>query len=49
MHFELDEKQTFCFNPGCTPRFHQDFRLSAVGDIVRARLTVKTNVGMAGL
>jgi outer membrane immunogenic protein len=42
-HFDVREKTAFCFNAGCgvaVPGF--DYNLSATGDIVRARLTIKT-------
>ena len=35
-------KNAFCFNPGCNPGTAWDEDLSAKGDIVRARLTIKT-------
>ena len=35
-------KNAFCFNPGCNPATAWDEDLSAKGDIVRARLTIKT-------
>ena len=40
-HYDVGEKTTFCFVAACnTPGF--DYNTSAVGDIVRARLTIKT-------
>ena len=42
-HFDLGSKQTFCFNPGCSPVNPEDYQLDAKGDIVRARLTLKTH------
>jgi len=48
-HFDLREKNTFCFNPGCGVANAEDYRSSAVGDIIRARLTIKTQAwGWAG-
>jgi hypothetical protein len=41
-HFDFGSKNAFCFNPGCNPATGWDEDLSARGDIVRARLTVKT-------
>jgi len=46
-HFELDQKTAFCFSPGCailSTQDHVDFQHGARGDIVRVRLSVKTNV-----
>lgn len=41
-HFDLGETSAFCFLPGCTP--HQlDFSQSAQGELVRARLSIKTH------
>jgi len=37
------QKNAFCFNPGCNPATGWDEDLSAKGDIVRARLTIKTS------
>ena len=42
LHFDVQEKNTFCFNPSCNPANAEDYRSSATGDIVRARLTIKT-------
>jgi outer membrane immunogenic protein len=40
-HFDVREKTAFCLTPACSaPGF--DYNLSATGDIVRARLTIKT-------
>ena len=39
-HFDVDSKNAFCGNPTCTAG--NSFDLSATGDIVRARLTIKT-------
>jgi outer membrane immunogenic protein len=41
-HFEVSEQAAFCVNPGCLPLAVRDFALSARGDLVRARLTIKT-------
>ena len=41
-HFDVGSKNAFCFNPGCNPVTGWDEDLSAKGDIVRARLTIKT-------
>jgi outer membrane immunogenic protein len=41
-HFEVNGERAFCVNPGCAPAHVRDFDLSATGDLVRARLTVKT-------
>jgi hypothetical protein len=41
-HFEVSEQAAFCVNPGCLPLSVRDFALSARGDLVRARLTMKT-------
>jgi outer membrane immunogenic protein len=40
-HFDVREK-TFCFVAGCNPVTFLDFNHSAQGDIVRARMTIKT-------
>ena len=43
-HFDVGAAGAFCVNPGCiVPAVRRDFDLSASGDIVRARLTVKTH------
>jgi outer membrane immunogenic protein len=42
-HFDLGSKNSFCFNAGCSPANAEDYQLDAKGDIVRARLTVKTH------
>ena len=42
-HFDVGSKSAFCFNPGCSPATGWDEDLSAKGDIVRARLTIKTH------
>src|SRR3982074_1068295 len=42
-HFDVGSKNAFCFNPGCNPATGWDEDLSAKGDIVRGRLTIKTS------
>ena len=41
-HFELSAERAFCVNPGCDAPAVRDYALSARGDLVRARLTIKT-------
>jgi outer membrane immunogenic protein len=41
-HYEVDAQNAFCANPSCSPLTVSDYDLSASGDLVRARLTVKT-------
>jgi len=44
-HFELDDKVAFCTRAGCAVQTQQDhinFQQGAHGDLVRARLTIKT-------
>jgi hypothetical protein len=41
-HFDVGSKNAFCVNPGCNVPTGADYDLSAKGDIVRARLTIKT-------
>jgi outer membrane immunogenic protein len=41
-HFELSGERAFCVNPGCVVPAVRDYDLSARGDLVRARLTIKT-------
>ena len=41
-HFDLGSKPTFCFT-ACNPANAEDYQLDAKGDIVRARLTIKTH------
>ena len=41
-HYDVGGQNAFCFNPGCNPATGWDEDLSAKGDIVRARLTIKT-------
>ena len=42
IHFDLGSAATFCFNPGCAPINAEDYRNRARGDIIRARLSIKT-------
>jgi outer membrane immunogenic protein len=44
-HFDVSGKNAFCGNPGCLVQTAADYDLSAKGDIVRARLTIKTQGG----
>jgi outer membrane immunogenic protein len=41
-HWAVSTKDAVCFNTGCNPRSGGDDTLSARGDLVRARLSVKT-------
>ncbi|HEY7581951.1 MAG TPA: outer membrane beta-barrel protein [Acetobacteraceae bacterium] len=41
-HYDVGGENAFCFNPGCNPVNLNDYNLSAKGDLVRARLTFKT-------
>jgi outer membrane immunogenic protein len=41
-HFDVGGERAFCFNPACNGPTGWDEDLSAKGDIVRARLTIKT-------
>ena len=41
-HYDVGEEREFCLNPGCSPPAASDKDLSAKGDLVRARLTIKT-------
>ena len=41
-HYDVESENAFCFNPACNPPTGWDENLSAKGDIVRARLTIKT-------
>ena len=41
-HFDVSGSPAFCVNPGCAAPAVRDFDLSARGDLVRARLTIKT-------
>ena len=48
-HFDVRSKTAFCRTPGCNVPRSEDFNHDAVGDIVRARLTIKTQgYGWAG-
>jgi hypothetical protein len=38
----VGSKNAFCVNPGCNVPTGADYDLGAKGDIVRARLTIKT-------
>ena len=40
-HFDVQFNNAFCFNPACNCNA-SDYDLGAKGDIVRARLTIKT-------
>jgi outer membrane immunogenic protein len=42
-HWDVDSKNAFCFNAGCTPATGADYNLAASGDIFRAKLTIKYN------
>ena len=42
-HFDVSSHNAFCLRGSCAPATFQDFDLGAKGDIVRARLTVKTH------
>jgi outer membrane immunogenic protein len=41
-HYDVRGQNAFCLNPGCSPGTGADYDLSSKGDIVRARLTIKT-------
>ena len=41
-HFDIGGEQAFCFFAGCNPPTFNDFSQEAQGDIIRARLTFKT-------
>jgi outer membrane immunogenic protein len=41
-HFDVKSNNAFCTNGGCNPITIADYDLGAKGDIVRARLTIKT-------
>jgi hypothetical protein len=41
-HFDVNGARAFCAHPGCAPAAVRDFDLSATGDLVRARMTIKT-------
>ncbi|HEY1338328.1 MAG TPA: hypothetical protein VGF59_12495 [Bryobacteraceae bacterium] len=42
-HYDVGGRRAFCINPGCSPATGGDYDLGATGDIVRARLTIKTH------
>jgi outer membrane immunogenic protein len=43
-HFDVGHNENaFCLNPGCSPASINDYDLGSKGDIVRARLTIKTS------
>jgi len=42
-HFDVGAVPGFCVNPACSPLHVRDFSLSGAGDLVRARLTIKTH------
>jgi outer membrane immunogenic protein len=41
-HWDVDTEDAFCFNPGCSPHVAVDDTLRARGDLIRSRLTIKT-------
>jgi outer membrane immunogenic protein len=41
-HFDVGGESAFCVNPGCGVANFRDYDESAKGDLVRARLTIKT-------
>ena len=41
-HFDVSSDRAFCFVGGCAAANFRDYDLGATGDIVRARLTIKT-------
>jgi outer membrane immunogenic protein len=41
-HYDVNSQNAFCFNPSCGAPTGWDYDLSSKGDIVRARLTIKT-------
>jgi outer membrane immunogenic protein len=41
-HFDVRGERAFCVNPGCGPGTDADFDLASKGDLVRARLTIKS-------
>jgi opacity protein-like surface antigen len=41
-HFDVKSHNAFCTNGSCNPLTLADYDLGASGDIVRARLTIKT-------
>lgn len=47
-HWDVDDKNAFCVAPGCGVANAADYSLGATGDLVRARLTIKTGWGIFG-
>jgi hypothetical protein len=47
-HFDVRSKTAFCRPPGCGAPRLEDFEHDAVGNIVRARLTIKTRATAGG-
>jgi len=41
-HYDVNSQNAFCFNPNCGAPTGWDYDLSSKGDLVRARLTIKT-------
>ena len=41
-HFDVGGEQAFCRAPGCNVGHWANYDLSAKGDLVRAKLTIKT-------
>jgi outer membrane immunogenic protein len=41
-HFDVRDERAFCVRPGCAAPTGADYDLGAKGDLVRARLTIKT-------
>jgi outer membrane immunogenic protein len=41
-HFDVSSKNAFCFFGNCNPASENDYSLGAKGDIVRARLSIKS-------
>jgi hypothetical protein len=41
-HYNVRGQNADCLNPGCSPVSAADYDLSSKGDLVRARLAVKT-------
>jgi opacity protein-like surface antigen len=41
-HYDVSGHNAFCASPACNPVTAADYDLSAKGDLVRARLTIKT-------
>ena len=41
-HYDVGAERANCFSPGCNPPTGADYDLSTKGDLVRARLTIKT-------